>query len=461
MEEDDLIKNRSLDQGDTLLNENYQGKLEKPEKYFLSNKLNTPLKFQLISNLDFIDHHFVFFTFIKYLTGFIFLVVPFLFIIGFITSDYDQKYKYMVLPYFLTIGTLMSSLIILLVIKLTDSCRASGILIPTWERINVYRILRMIGIILIILWNLFLFESFIMNFNVLKEKVAQSHTKQTLSKIFDRGTYAIRIFFILLLWDREKNPITGEYVYEKIGYFEYEGTFFEDFQQALSNLLIPIIALCILTFIKIFFIKTKNGLSYFCLSLIIMINSFIFIYYPTTNEDEINKKNIPENTSYFTNTSIKYIEIVCDFLIILLMLYLSGKIFIINLLKKKYYPYRTKKKIKSIFILVILAFSINVLGYLVFLTLLLMLYFSEINENMSIYRYNLYWILAYISVTLILTGYALPFGNLCLNLIYYPTAYEIYEHELKNDCYKKCSNNLRINSMFHIETQAINQKSIF
>ena len=461
MEDDDIMKVKSLEPGDTLLSGRLQGKLDNSEKYYLSNKFNTPLKYQLMSNLDFIDHHFVFFTFIKYLIGLLFLVIPFLFIIGFISLDYDQRYKYMLLPYFLTISSLIGSLIILLVIKLADTCRASGILVTTWERKNVFRILKMIGITFIILWNLFLFESFIMNFNVLKEKVAQSRTKQSSSKFFDRGTYMIRIFFILLLWDREKDPATGKYVYENVGYFEYEGTFFEDFHKALNSLLIPIIVLSILTLIKVFFIKTKNGLFYIGLCLMIMIKSFIFICYPTTNEDQI-QLNLSEETSYFTNTSIKYVEFIFDFLIILIMVYFSWKIFIKNLLNKKYYSYKTKSQIKSIFILVISAFSINVLGYLVLLLLLFMIYFYEINENMSIYRYNLYWILIYISISLILTGYAFPFGNLCFNLIYYPTAYEIYEHQLKNNFYKRSSNNLRLNSLFHIETQTITPtKSMF
>ena len=460
MEDDDIVKVKSLEQGDTLLSGRFSGKFDSSEKYFLSDKLNTSLKFQLISNLDFIDDHFIFFTFIKYLIGFIFLVVPFLIIIIFVIIDYDQRYKYMSVPYFISISALIGSLIILLVIKLTDTCRTTGFLLKSWERINAYRIIKMICITFFVLWFLFLFESFIINLNVLKEKVAQSYNKQSSSKIFDRGTYEIRIFFILLLWSREKDE-NGKYIYENIGYFEYEGTFFEDFHNALDSLFIPIIILCILTLIKIFFIKTKNELFYGSLCIVTIIKSFIFIYYPITNETK-SQNNIAEETSYFTNTSIKYIEVVCDYLIILILLLFNGKIFIIKLINKKYYSYKTKKKIKSIFISVMVAFAINVLGYILLIILLSMLYFCEIDENLSIYRYYLYWALFYISITFILIGYAFPFGNLCLNLIYHPTEFEVYEHDLKNKFYKKCTYNLRINSLFHIEAEPINStKSMF
>ena len=114
---------------------------------------------------------------------------------------------------------------IILVIKLDNAFRNYGIIIVSWEIIYLFKIFKVISIGLFILWFLFLCEEFVINFNLLKEKVEQSNNMETSSKLFTEGTYSIRLLFILLLWDTEKND-KEVYNHEKIGYFEYEGTFF-------------------------------------------------------------------------------------------------------------------------------------------------------------------------------------------------------------------------------------------
>ena len=64
---------------------------------------------------------------------------------------------------------------------------------------------------------LFLCEEFVINFNLLREKVAQSNNWESSSKLFNEGTYSIRLLFILLLWDTEKDK-DGEYNHKSIGY---------------------------------------------------------------------------------------------------------------------------------------------------------------------------------------------------------------------------------------------------
>ena len=94
---------------------------------------------------------------------------------------------------------------IILVIKLDNAFRNYGIIIVSWEIIYLFKIFKVISIGLFILWFLFLCEEFVINFNLLKEKVEQSNNMETSSKLFTEGTYSIRLLFILLLWDTEKN----------------------------------------------------------------------------------------------------------------------------------------------------------------------------------------------------------------------------------------------------------------
>jgi hypothetical protein len=335
----------------------------------------------------------------------------------------------------------MGSLLIILVIKIGDVCRTYGILIVSWERKYMFKIIKLISIGLFCLWFLFLCEEFVNNFNLLKEKVAQSNNKENSSKIFNEGSYMIRLLFILLFWDTEKNE-KGVYSHQKIGYFEYESNFFNDFHSSLKQLLTPIISLCFFYLIKVFFIKTKNEIIYSILLFLILFESFYFLFYSPTSEDDskIEQDNNTflqeeENKEYFKNNKIKYLEIIPLTIIIILFIVLNFKRCIIDLIHQKFYPYHTKSKNNFIFCLVIFSFVINIFGHFIFLFVLYSMYFRTINENLSINTYNNYWAMIYISICLILIGYSYPFGNYCFKLMYYPTAYETFGHVLKNENY--------------------------
>ncbi len=61
--------------------------------------------------------------------------------------------------------------------------------------------------------------------------------------------------------------------------------------------------------------------------------------------------------------------------------------------------------------------------------------FDKIDQNFPIEKYEKYWNLIYLAGCLILLGYAFAFGHYFFNLIYYPIAYEISPHDLKNQFY--------------------------
>jgi len=410
-------------------------------RYFVNYKNTSSFKLKLIKDINFMEKYIKTFTFLKFLLGFILLTIPFIIIIFFIYCDYSERNKYIFFSYFLSISIIMGSFLIILVIKIGDACRTYGILIVSWERKYMFKIIRLISISLFFLWFLFLCEEFLNNFNLLKEKVAQSNNKENSSKIFNEGTYMIRLLFILLFWDTEKND-NGIYNHQKIGYFEYESNFFNDFHTSLKQLLIPIISLCFFYLIKIFFIKTKNEIIYSILLFLILFESFYFLLYSPTSEDnsKIEQDNNSflqeeENIEYFKNNKIKYLEIIPLTIIIILLIVLNYKRCIIDLIHQKFYPYHSKKKHIFIFCLIIFSFVVNVFGYFIFLFVLYSMYFRKIKEDLSINTYNNYWAMIYISICLILIGYSYPFGNYCFKLMYYPTAYETFGHVLKNKFY--------------------------
>ena len=104
-------------------------------------------------------------------------------------------------PYFVSICLINSSLLIYVIIKLNDSCRMFGILTLSYERIYNFKIIKFIFTNLFILWFLFLLENFVIDYNLLKEKVAQSRNREIFSRIFNEGTYSLRLLFIFLFWD--------------------------------------------------------------------------------------------------------------------------------------------------------------------------------------------------------------------------------------------------------------------
>ena len=61
--------------------------------------------------------------------------------------------------------------------------------------------------------------------------------------------------------------------------------------------------------------------------------------------------------------------------------------------------------------------------------------FDKIDQNLAIEKYEEYWNLIFMALGLILLGYAFIFGHRIFDLIYYPIAYEISPHTLKNSFY--------------------------
>lgn len=434
----DEENNNNIDK-DVLINESDNNIQEEEEliQYTINGKAN-PFKIALMKHIMYFNIHYIKNLLLKISIGFVILVVPFIFLIIFNIINFQEKNKYFFFPYFLSLCLYIGALIVLIVIKLGEGCKIYGIFIYTWERKNFIRILNSIIVSFFILWLLFMNEKFMAGFGLLKEKVAQTSDDESTIKLFYRGCYSLRIIFIFLLWDLEKDK-NNKYIRENLGYFEYDDEkLFDEFHSSLNNLVIPIISLSIFCLLKIIFFRTKKGLLFFVLYSILIFQGFFFIFYQTDNS---NAKYYHENgeIEYFRNTNCKYVELINFLIIASILLYLSYKNNIKNLFKGKFYPYKNKEKSKIIYFFVILSFSLIMSGYILFTLLIIFLTFIKIDQKFSIAKYHCFWIIFYISIICLLFGYSFSYGHHCYNLIFYSVEYEISPHLLKNEFYKKFS----------------------
>ena len=298
-EEDILLKEKDED--------NY-------EDLFIEGK-STPFKLKIAKQFIYLDDHYILSTILKLIFGIITLFFPLMIIIIFSLMDLSGKNNYIFFPCFLSLSVILASLLILLVIKIGEGCQINGLIIYTWERKNIFRIINSIFNGVFLLWFLFVTENFIKWFNLLKEKVAQS-TSDDSSKLFNKGSYTERILFILYFWDLEKDQ-GGEYIHKKLEFFEYEDSVFSEFHEYLIKLFIPVILLGFFHLFKLIFLKDKKQFLSFLIDFAIIFISFFIIFYPINNNTNNNSDNKEEN--YFSDVNCKYVEFIAYMIIILVL----------------------------------------------------------------------------------------------------------------------------------------------
>ena len=399
----------------------------------IEGKINE-FKVKIIKQFNYLEEHYIINALLKLLFGLVILALPFICIVIFISFNFSEKNNYFFLPYFISVCLIIGASMILLVIKIGEGCQMYGIIIYSWERKNLFKIFNSIIIGFHLLWFFFLCEKYAKSFNLLKEKVAQISMKESKTKLFNKGSYTLRILFILFFWDSEKNK-EGYYIHQNLDYFDYEEYVFSEFHSYIQFLLIPIIFLSFYHLFKIIFFKGSKQILFLILNILIAFQSFYIIFYPMEiKEDDF-------NANYFSNTNCKYFELIVYISIIILLIIESFYLHIIKLIRKKYFPKKIEKSY-IIIIISILSFLINLVGYIIIIILLFSFSFDEINERLQIDVYHHYWQMIYISLTLIFFGYSFTFGHYSYNLIYYPISYEITPHDLKNEFYTKCSGKL-------------------
>ena len=429
---------------------------EQQECVLIEGKINA-FKLRIIKQYNYLEEHYMTNIILKLLLGIIILVIPFIYLIVLNFTNFTNKNKFFFFPYFISLCVVIGGLMILLVIKIGEGCQMYGIIIYTWERKNIFSIINTIIIGLYLLWFIFICEKFTKVHNLLKEKVAQSSTKDQSTKLFNRGSYTLRILFILFFWDTDKQD-DGNYIHIHLDFFEYEESVLSEFHSYIISLILPIIFMCLYHIFKIILFNDKNQLLFLIFNITIIFQCFFTIFYPIDKSENSNALN----EDYFSNTGCKYIELIAYLIIIVLLIIDSFKKHIKNLIRKKFFPKNSKngkneKNEKFSIIVVIASFIINLIGYVSLIFLLFFFTFNDINEDLEIEKYYYYWKFLYASITLILAGYSFIFGHFCYNLIYYPISYEITPHNIKNNFYTKCSGKLiesQDNTQYHFSRKS-------
>ena len=415
------------------------------EDLFIEGK-SSQFKLNLTKIFMYFDDHYILTTFIKLLFGLIFLFLPLLLILIISFLNISYKNRFIFFPCFISLNLILGLLLFLLVIKIAEACHINGFLIFTWERKNIFRIVNSFLNAIFLLWFLFWLEKFYKWFNLLKEKVAQTSSSD-LAQFFYRGTYTERMLFILCFWDLEKDS-NGQYIHKQLDFFEYEASVFDEFHSYLYMLLIPIVVFGCINLFKLIFLKYKEMFfSLIFYILIIFISFFIMFYSNKTN----NSNKSDEEKKYFSNINCKYIELV-TYILIILILILKSFLMYYKLIKKKYISQK-KDNNKLISIFSLISFLISFSGYALLTSDIAFMCFDNIDQNLPIEKYNKYWNLLYISLGMILFGYVFILGHIFFSLVFYPVAYEITPHDIKNKFYVKSSGTI-------IETKEnMNQKT--
>ena len=190
-------------------------------------------------------------------------------------------------------------ILLLFVSRVGDDCNVYGLLIPSWDRINLFRLLNCFILNTLIIWSFFFFEKYFIDLPVKKDMVAQIYSEiETSYQVFDKGSYLLRYMFIFTMWNQENRNNT------ELGYFEYEDDFLHDFRSMLCKFTTPTIVIGLFYLGKIIFFRTKNALIYSFIDVIVLFECFYFAFFPIDN----NSTN-ERNKEYFVYDYKIYIEI--------------------------------------------------------------------------------------------------------------------------------------------------------
>ena len=387
----------------------------------------------LINNMLFFTTHYIFFSIIKLIIGIIFILVPFIFFLILLIKD---KNNYLILGFIISFSVSSGILILLLVFKLGENINIYGIMLCSWERINVFKIF---DYIIIFTFDIILF-SFIENFTIqlpiLKETVSQliNIEGEINIKFLNQGSFLFRILFILLYWDTHKDE-QNNFTQKEIGYFQFD-TSFSDIRNNFKNTIILIIFIYSYLLITSIFFKLKKCWYYIIISICGLYECFYFIFYPINNEEL--------NNNYFEkNLLLLFIEIFPLFIMIFTYICLGFKNTIGKLRKNGFNLNKLMKKDKYTKMIVFSSFICLTLGYLGIIGILIYLLSVEIDAKYSINNYLRLIIFIKIFIFLLCLGYSFLYGHKIMDLIFHPIAFEIFQYPKKNNFIKNCSYNFR------------------
>ncbi len=429
------MKEFSEDEDNRLIENNKYDINDKNETSFIDD-YDSKFRNLIINQVLFFTIHYSFFSIIKLIIGIIFILVPFIFFLILLIKGDNN---YLILSFIISFSISSGILILLFVFKLGDNINIYGIMLCSWERINVIKIFDYIIIFTLDIILFSFIENFVIQLPILKETVSQITRKEDEIniKLLNQGSFLFRILFILLYWDTHKDN-QNNYKQQEIGYFQFDISF-SDIRNNFNNTIILIILIySYLLFTSIFF-KVKKCWYYIIISICGLFECFYFIFYPLNNEES-------NNNNYFEKDSLLlFIEIFPLFIMIFSYIFLGFKNTIGKLKKNGFNLNKLIKKDKYTTIIVFSSFICLILGYLGFIGIIIYLLSVEIKENYSINNYLILILFIKIAVFLLCLGYSFLYGHKIMNLIYHPIAFEIFEYPKKNEFIINCSYNFREN----------------
>ena len=229
-----------------------------------SNELSNKPRFKRNLNyfIRFFDKHATLLTLSKLFVGLLILSSPIV-MVG--LYPYFSSYiymKYYMLPFIISAGVTCGLLILLLLYRAGDDIRTRGMLIVSWERKNILRLLHCIIMRIFVIWILKSFENLMSNFSYLKEYVSQNKNKIEEYKELSLGMYWLDVFFCCFFWDKQYNTLP---------YFDITNSFMNLLNTNISKIYNSITAIALIYLIKLIFCKTKNELFYFILEMLLIL----------------------------------------------------------------------------------------------------------------------------------------------------------------------------------------------
>lgn len=335
-----------------------------PEPFIsYSNKKKSKLKKTLINSLFYYDKHPAIFTLFKIIIGFLILGVPAIAIMSLVYFFKPLPSKYLFLPNIITITISVAALTMILVIKGRYNIIQSGLLISSWERLGICKIIGCLILNCFILSILMRLESISINVPFYQANVTQVESSEYPAKQLTQGSFIFRLIFLSFFWSIK---------HEHLGYFYIDNRFLCEFKESLSHVFKSILAFAIYYLIKMTFFESKNTFVYLIITIVTIYECFLFIYFPLDGTDHHHNANC-----FFFNHS-KYFEVIPLFFILFSYSWLGIKNNIIKLIKKKLYPYRTKKKNYFTVIVAFLFFGCIAVGLTILLYVLMHLLFVKI-----------------------------------------------------------------------------------
>lgn len=372
--------------------------------------------------IRFFDKHPTLLTLAKLFVGLLILSSPIV-MVG--LYPYFSSYiymKYYMLPFIISAGVTCGLLVLLLVYRAGDDIRSRGMLIVSWERKNILRLIHCILMMIFVIWILKSFENLMSNFSYLKEYVSQNKNKIEEYKELSLGMYWLDVFFSCFFWDKQ---------YITLPYFDITNSFMNLLNSNISKIYNSITAIAFVYLIKLIFCKTKNEIFYFIITAMTIYESILYrIYYWSSYK------------AYHASSSMIYkiIELFPLLVILICALILSIKRYPIGLFKRKFATYISHKVSLFCLFIVILSFIIT-LGGIFFLGGAIVYLFIkvDINSTLEIEKIEFFKTLLWLGVILFTVGNSFYFGNYAFNLIFKPIASEQFPAVLKNPFYIKAN----------------------